>query len=354
MKFLLTLLLLCGLSLSAHAQIVRMETVLGNIDIELRPDVAPITVANFLNYVNDGDYDNSYFHRSVRNFIIQGGGFTYINGQSGSVPADDPIVNEYNLPNTRGTIAMAKPPTGPDTATSQWFFNMVDNTNALSPSNTNNANSGGFTVFGSVVGGMDVVDAIAALPIITNFNEPINEIPLINYTSGSIQQSNLVLINSAYVLDESLHINTGLNGSWYNAATSGQGMFFDYFSSIDKLFLAWFTFDTVDLAEGVSANLGNANQRWLTGLGSINHETNTVTFDMISTSGGLFDNPQAVTNSEAGSIGTVTITFADCANATVNYNLTSPAVSGSFPLTRIVNDNVALCESLSRQAATSR
>ena len=348
MKFLLTLLLLCGLSLSAHAQIVRMETVLGNIDIELRPDVAPITVANFLNYVNDGDYDNSYFHRSVRNFIIQGGGFTYINGQSGSVPTDAPIANEssLSLPNVRGTISMART-NDVNSATSQWFFNTVNNPNL-------DGNGNGYAVFGSVVAGMDVVDAIAALPIVRNFNAPINEIPLINYISGSIQQSNLVLINSAYVLDESLHINPGLNGSWYNAATSGQGMFFDYFPNIDKLFLAWFTFDTVDLSETLSANLGNANQRWLTGLGSINHETNTVTFDMISTSGGLFDNPQAVTNSEAGSIGTVTITFADCANATVDYNLTSPAVSGSFPLTRIVNDNVELCESLSRQATTSR
>ena len=348
MKFLMTLLLFSGLSLSVNAQIVRMETVLGNIDIELRPDVAPITVANFLNYVNDGDYNNSYFHRSVRNFIIQGGGFTFINGQSGSVPTDAPITNEssLSLPNVRGTISMART-SDVNSATSQWFFNTVNN-----PSLDGNGN--GYAVFGSVVAGMDVVDAIADLPIVRDFNAPINEIPLINYASGSIQQSNLVLINRAYVLDETLHINPGLNGSWFNAATSGQGMFFDYFPSIDKLFLGWFTFDTVDLAEGISANLGNANQRWLTGLGSINHETNTVTFDMVSTSGGLFDDAQAVTNSASGSIGTVAITFADCANATVNYNLTSPAVSGSFPLTRIVNDNVALCETLSRQAATSR
>jgi peptidyl-prolyl cis-trans isomerase A (cyclophilin A) len=351
MKLLITLFLFCGLSLSASAQIVRMETVLGNIDIELRPDVAPLTVANFLRYVNDGDYDNSYFHRSVRNFIIQGGGFTYINGQSGSVTVDAPIINEssLSLPNLRGTISMART-SNVDSATSQWFFNTVDNSNL-------DGNGDGYAVFGSVIAGMEVVDAIAALPIVRDFSAPINEIPLIDYTSGIIQQSNLVLITQAYVLDSALHINQGLNGNWLNTETSGQGMFFDYFPGLDKMFMGWFTFDTVNLVEGVSANLGNANQRWLTGLGNINHETNTVTFDMVSTSGGLFDNPQTVTNSDPGSIGTVTISFADCANATVNYNLTSPAVSGSFQLTSIasvIGENNNLCEYLSRQAATSR
>lgn len=348
MKFLNKVVILCLISFSLNAQIVRMETVLGNIDIELRPDVAPVTVANFLKYVDDGDYNNSYFHRSVRNFIIQGGGFTYINGQSGAVPVDAPIVNESttSLPNHRGTISMART-NDVNSATSQWFFNTVNNPSL-------DGNGDGYAVFGSVRAGMDVIDAIAALPIIRTFASPINEIPLINYSSGSIQQSNLVLINRAYVLDETLHINPGLNGSWFNAATSGQGFFFDYFTSIDKMFMGWFTFDTVELNAGVTANLGDANQRWLTGLGNINHETNAISFDIVSTSGGLFDNPQTVTNSDAGSVGTVTITFTDCANATVDYNLTSPAVSGSFPITRIVNDNVALCESLSRQVGTSR
>lgn len=351
MKFLIAIFLFCGLSLSVNAQIVRMETVLGDIDIELRPDVAPLTVANFLNYVDRGDYDNSYFHRSVRNFIIQGGGFTFINGQNNLVPADAPITNEssVSLPNLRGTISMART-SDVNSATSQWFFNTVNNPSL-------DGNGTGYAVFGSVVAGMDVVDAIAALPIARNFNAPINEIPLINYSSGSIQQSNLVLITSAYVLDEAFHINSALSGNWLNTETPGQGMFFDYFSSLDKMFMGWFTFDTVDAVEGGSANLGDTNQRWLTGLGTINHATNTVIFEMTSTSHGLFDNPQEVIYSDAGSIGTVTITFTDCSHATVDYNLTSPAVSGSFLLTSIasvVGENSNLCESLSRQAATLR
>ena len=113
---------------SAQAEIyVRMETVLGNIDIELYGNITPITVANFLNYVDDTDYDNSFIHLSHPSYqIIQGGGFKFENDSFGLVPLDSPIVLEYNLPNRRGTIAMARG-TDPDTATSQWFFNLADN-----------------------------------------------------------------------------------------------------------------------------------------------------------------------------------------------------------------------------------
>ncbi len=351
MKFLNKVVILCLISFSLNAQIVRMETVLGNIDIELRPDVAPVTVANFLNYVNSGDYDNSIIHRIGRGnsgltFIVQGGGYNVVNEAAVAIPSRGAIVNEFNLSNVRGTIAMAKIGGNPNSATSQWFFNNVDNQFL-------DSQNGGFTVFGTVIAGMDVVDAIALVQRV-NLNNFFPEIPLLNYTfPNTVSLENFVLITHASILQDRI-INPGLNGSWYNAATSGQGFFFDYFTSIDKMFMGWFTFDTVELNAGVAANLGDANQRWLTGLGNINHETNAISFDIISTSGGLFDNPQTVTNSDAGSVGTVTITFTDCANATVDYNLTSPAVSGSFPITRIVNDNVALCESLSRQVGTSR
>ncbi len=155
--------------------LLRMQTDLGGIDIELFDTQAPQTVGNFLNYVTDGDYDGTFIHRSARNpepggppFVIQGGGYIF-NGPPGSffsggtshIPTDAPVVNEpdpVNRPNVRGTLAMAKT-SDPNSATSEWFFNLADNASLDDPNN-----SGGFTVFGQVLGSdMDVLDAIAGL-----------------------------------------------------------------------------------------------------------------------------------------------------------------------------------------------
>ena len=140
---------------------------------------APQTVANFANYVEDGDYVNSIIHRSVNNFIVQGGGFTVDELQISEVPADDPVVNEFSLDrsNLRGTIAMAKSGNDPNSATNQWFFNLGNNAE-----NLNNQN-GGFTVFGEVLSEAELapVDAIADLPIFngSSINSAFSDLPLI-------------------------------------------------------------------------------------------------------------------------------------------------------------------------------
>jgi cyclophilin family peptidyl-prolyl cis-trans isomerase len=139
---------------------------------------APLTVKNFLNYVNDGDYTNSIIHRSVSNFIIQGGGFTINDLNPGLVPADPPVQNEFSVDrsNLRGTIAMAKLGGNPNSATNQWFFNLNDNS-----SNLDNQN-GGFTVFGQVLSPTDlnVIDAISKIPIFngSSINPAFTELPL--------------------------------------------------------------------------------------------------------------------------------------------------------------------------------
>ena len=139
--------------------IATFNTSLGSFDAQLFDDTAPGTVANFLNYVNDGDYTNSFFHRLAYGFVLQGGGFRYIDGYYYYVPPDDPIENEYNQSNVRGTMAMAKTDAGPDSATCQFFVNLGDNS-----ANLDNQN-GGFTVFGYVLGdGMKVVDRLAGFP----------------------------------------------------------------------------------------------------------------------------------------------------------------------------------------------
>ncbi|MEA5534474.1 peptidylprolyl isomerase, partial [Crocosphaera sp. XPORK-15E] len=148
---------------------------------------APLTVDNFLNYVNDGDYSNTIIHRSVPNFIIQGGGFTVNDLSLGVVPSDPAVQNEFSADrsNLRGTIAMAKLGNDPNSATNQWFFNLADNSENLDNQN------GGFTVFGQVLSEDDlaVIDGIANITTYpaTNIHPAFTDLPL------SIDPNNLVI-----------------------------------------------------------------------------------------------------------------------------------------------------------------
>ncbi len=158
--------------------VVSINTNFGPILFELFEDETPITVQNFLNYVNDGDYINSFFHRSVTDFVIQGGGFSTTSttfastSQFGSVPTDSTIQNEFGISNTRGTVAMAKLGGDPNSATSQFFVNLSDSNTFL-----DSVSSGEFTVFAQVLG-MSTVDTIAALPINSDNPSPYGELPL--------------------------------------------------------------------------------------------------------------------------------------------------------------------------------
>ena len=134
--------------------VVAIETSKGLVRIELYPESAPKTVANFLAYVNSGFFDDTVFHRVIEGFVVQGGGFT---PEMQLKPAAKPVRAETKngLANERGTVAMARD-VGRDTATSQFFFNLKDN-EALD----RDARSFGYTVFGRVIEGMDVVDRIS-------------------------------------------------------------------------------------------------------------------------------------------------------------------------------------------------
>ncbi len=180
---------------SASDPVYVFHTAVGDMDVQLYPDVTPQTVANFLRYVNSGAYTNSFFHRSPPGFVVQGGGFRVQAGAVQSVPTFSPVVNEFHLSNTRGTIAMAKLGSDPNSATSQWFFNETNNA-----ANLDNQN-GGFTVFGKVLGAasLAVMDKLAAVPIydLSSSNSAFNQIPLINLQSGAAAQiSNLVTVSS--------------------------------------------------------------------------------------------------------------------------------------------------------------
>ncbi len=143
---------------------VVFETNMGEIELELYPDKAPISVENFLSYVKSGFYDNTIFHRVIKGAIIQGGGYTK---DLVKKAVNNAIQNEANnrLKNNRGTIAYARLPTGIHTATSQFFINLANN-NTLNY--TNNTLSGfGYAVFGKVTKGMNIVDKIGAVSVST-------------------------------------------------------------------------------------------------------------------------------------------------------------------------------------------
>lgn len=191
-------LLLAAAPAWAVATTVRMDTALGPIDIELYDVQAPKTAANFLNYVQRGDYDNSYFHRLVVGFVLQGGGFRLpLRSPPVGIPTDPPVVNEFSAArsNLRGTVAMAKLGGNPDSATNQWFVNLGNNAANLDTQN------GGFTVFGRITTpSMLVVDAIAALRVVNaDGGGVLSALPVLQIPpAGSfLSDSDAVVVSSA-------------------------------------------------------------------------------------------------------------------------------------------------------------
>jgi cyclophilin family peptidyl-prolyl cis-trans isomerase len=168
---------------------------LGKFDAELLGTDAPKTVQNFLVYVGRGAFTNTFFHRSVPGFVIQAGGYALAGNSINAIPADPPVVNEFKVPNERGTIAMAKLSSGPNTATNQWFINLADNRANLDQQN------GGFTVFARVLGtGMTVVDALAAVRVYdasAQLGSSFTDLPLLN---AALSSDNLLLIRSIKVV----------------------------------------------------------------------------------------------------------------------------------------------------------
>ncbi len=149
----------CAAQAQSPAPRVTMETTLGSIVLELDPQRAPRTVDNFLQYVRDGHYTGTVFHRVIADFMIQGGGFTS-EMQQKPTRAPIPLESRNGLKNVRGTIAMARTNV-PDSATAQFFINVKDN-DFLDQANARDGH--GYAVFGKVVSGMEVVEKIRTVP----------------------------------------------------------------------------------------------------------------------------------------------------------------------------------------------
>ncbi|MBU15938.1 MAG: peptidylprolyl isomerase [Gammaproteobacteria bacterium] len=192
LKFVALLVAISVSSVQAQTQ-VKVTTNLGEFSLELFDTAAPGTVSNFLDYVTSGRFKDSVVHRSVPNFVIQGGQYFIPAGTTNlnQIQIDGTIANEFNQSNLRGTIAMAKVAGNPDSATSQWFINVANNTFL-------DSDNGGFTVFGRVLGdGMQVVDAINQLQRV-RLSAAITEMPVVNFT-GALLRENLVLADMEVV-----------------------------------------------------------------------------------------------------------------------------------------------------------
>ncbi len=196
---------------TATATIVEVETDLGVIEINLYDNATPATVTNFLDYVNSGAFTDSIVHRSVPGFVIQGGGYvTNINAEISDINTNPPVTNEPVYSNVRGTIAMAKLGGDPNSATSQWFINLANNAANLDGQN------GGFTVFGEVTAGMDVVDSIAGLPRY-DFGSAFADLPLRNYSATDytdnvpVDNTHFVIVTAVTVTDTTVNSAAGLN-----------------------------------------------------------------------------------------------------------------------------------------------
>ena len=159
-RWLMALLLAAGASGAAMAQKVKLATSMGDVVIQLEADKAPKTVANFVQYVKDSHYDGLVFHRVIGGFMIQGGGYDADMKEKPTRPSI-PLESRNGLSNQRSTVAMARTSV-PDSASSQFFINVVDNPR-LDAANSPDGN--GYAVFGKVVSGMDVVDKIREVPV---------------------------------------------------------------------------------------------------------------------------------------------------------------------------------------------
>jgi peptidyl-prolyl cis-trans isomerase A (cyclophilin A) len=208
MRFILSLLILFGVVNSRAGTYVQFRTIYGDIDVELYDQDKPVTVQNFLRYVKTGAYRDTFFHRCVPGFVVQGGGFYVTNRTDAqpftnvfAVPNFGPIPNEFGVgrtfSNTYGTIAMAKLGGDTNSASSQWFFNTVNNP-GLDANDTNYL----FVVFGKVLRGTNVLNG---------FNNRAYGFGMVNIANGVFKQLPVTFIGNVYPnYDELIYVDISL------------------------------------------------------------------------------------------------------------------------------------------------
>ena len=197
-------------STSSFATVVEFTTSQGNFKVNLHDETTRETVANFFKDINDGDYNNTVVHRVVPDFVMQAGGFEFT-GEFPLTPiaTDSSIINEPVFSNVRGTIAMAKVANNENSATSQWFVNLSDNSGGIAELDTQN---GGFTVFGEVIEGLENIDNISDI-----FR--CSDVPMPGYNATQCSDSsfvpgveNFVTIETVIIVDATVNTAASLAG----------------------------------------------------------------------------------------------------------------------------------------------
>jgi len=315
-----TLLLLAACTFQAQAQNPRvwLDTDMGPIILELDPAAAPVTVENFLRYVDDGFYDGLLFHRVAEEFVIQGGGFD--SDRNLREPTYSPIVNEAanGLSNQPGTVAMART-NDPNSATSQFFINL-DNNDFLDPGGSTEA---GYAVFGEVVLGHSTVNAIAALNAINSPTSALHQWPF-----------NPPVIRRA-VQTDGFPLMHDHSGSWFDPSNSGVGFNVEFANNSAGegpiAIVYWYNFD-------------EQHQFWLTGQASFEWGASEVTIDLFSHAGNEegtgFQSPPESAFSDYGML---TLRFEDCNNGSFSYDMPGYG-SGEIHVTRLSRPDGYRCQ----------
>jgi cyclophilin family peptidyl-prolyl cis-trans isomerase len=307
--------------------VIEMQTPLGNIPLELTNTATPLTVANFVQYINNGDYQPTIFQRLSAGFVLQGGG-TKPDGTT--ITSLGTVTSESGTSNTTGTIAMALS-SGPDSGTNQWFINLANN-NSGSTDLDNTTDGGPFTVFGNVIdGGMTVVTNIAALQTINGSaensnwyvgsagNGSIDGLPVINYTGSStpttVPQANLVTDNIVEL--------TGTAAAPTYTAVSADPSIITASVSNGELVLA--------AASGVTSGSTTVTAT----VTDLSGATATSTFDVdINTPTVTIANASATVGAATQVVFPVTLSAANTSAVTLDYTLApGTAVAGDFTAT---------------------
>lgn len=228
---------------------VLMQTTQGNIPITLFDSQVAATVQNFLHYVNSAEYNGTFIHRVVTVAgggigIVQGGGYT---PNQNHIATTTPVALQYQIPNSTGTIAMART-SNPNSATSEWFFNAADNSQTLGQSN-----GGGYAVFGKALyGGLQTVQNIYSLPLADyppNFVTSPSSVPVMNFSGGTVMTSNLVIVNNVSVVPALTFQASSDNPSLVSPSVSGGNLTLMFGSGIGT---AHITVTATDLGGNVA------------------------------------------------------------------------------------------------------
>jgi peptidyl-prolyl cis-trans isomerase A (cyclophilin A) len=224
--FILTLSALCQRSAIAGT-LAQFRTVFGDIEVELYDQDKPVTVRNFIQYVQSGAYQNEFAHRLIPNFVLQGGGYTISNRFTTNwtvVPINTfpPITNEFSVgrrfSNVYGTVAMAKLGGNTNSATSQWYFNLADNSSLDAP----DANDL-FVVFGHAVHGTNVLNTftrfqgftgVSTTNVVVNAGSPFDNLPVLYITNSTVWDTNLVFIDISLLSVQVTKSNNQRQVSW--------------------------------------------------------------------------------------------------------------------------------------------